>query len=313
MYQDLKSYKKVGEQIGKSKDYVRRKIKVYKPLTTEETPVEVLVQRRIEDFDRKKIARTEAALIRSKVNIDGPFGITFFGDPHIDCDGTDIKKLLDDAKLVNDCPFLIPACLGDITNNWVGRLGHLYGQQSTSASDAITLAKHFVTSYGWMFVILGNHDCWTRPNSFLEWMSEHSDAIIKPYGVTIELETPSGRNVRIKASHHFNGGGGPKHPAQGVAKTAQNDLSADIYVAGHTHQSGYQFGWNPAKEGYWHAVRVGSYKVYDEYADAKWLTTSPVFNCATAIIDPEAQDPLNFIRWEWTPEEAIKRLTWMRS
>ena len=86
-----------------------------------------------ERYKRKVDYEEARKLIKVVVPISGPIGIVHFGDPHVDDDGTDWAALERDIKLVRETEGLFASNIGDTTNNWVGRLGRLYGQQATSA------------------------------------------------------------------------------------------------------------------------------------------------------------------------------------
>ena len=99
----------------------------------------------------------------------------------------------------------------------------------------------------------------------------------------------------------------------GASKKAQLDGEHhDLYVAGHTHVSGYAHGMRPSSERMWHALQVASYKKIDRYAEERNLDPKDLYNCPVALIDPYASSEINFIRFEWDPREGADRLAWMR-
>jgi hypothetical protein len=63
----------------------------------------------------------------------------------------------------------------------------------------------------------------------------------------------------------------------------------------------------------WHALRIASYKRLDRYAEDLNLVDKSLYVCPVALIDPQATDPVNFIRWEFDPFEGAERLKWMRA
>jgi hypothetical protein len=125
-----------------------------------EIEIDDLIERRIKQFESKKKAYEHNRTIPVTVNIDGPIGLGFVGDPHVDDDGTNLKLLFEHADLLDGRnEGLFGVCLGDIWNNWQGRLAHLWGEQSTSAEEARALAREFLNRVRWMAVVWGNHDC----------------------------------------------------------------------------------------------------------------------------------------------------------
>lgn len=131
----------------------------FTPLPDDDVSVDVLVAHRKKQFQHLSAHEKARRLIQVDIKIDGPIGIWHAGDPHCDDDGTDILSLEAHCDLVNKTPGMFAANVGDTTNNWVGRLAHLYGQQSTSAKQAWRLAEWFVTKVDWLYMLGGNHDC----------------------------------------------------------------------------------------------------------------------------------------------------------
>lgn len=105
-------------------------------LPTGELDIEELVASRKHRYKIKREAEQAGALIPVRVKTRGPVAIWFAGDPHVDDDGTDIAALERHTDIVRNTPGMFAANVGDTTNNWIGRLARLYGEQSTTASEA---------------------------------------------------------------------------------------------------------------------------------------------------------------------------------
>lgn len=131
----------------------------YTPLPDSDISVEELIEHRIKQFSRKKAHEDARRLIKVKVHTKGPIGIWHLGDPHCDDDGTDIALLRDHINIIRKTEGLFGANVGDSSNNWVGRLSHLWGQQSTSAKQMWQLVDWLIKSTQWLYLIGGNHDC----------------------------------------------------------------------------------------------------------------------------------------------------------
>ncbi|HHZ8330821.1 TPA: hypothetical protein ACWMBB_006624 [Pseudomonas aeruginosa] len=114
-----------------------------------------LVQDRIRRYQRKMQHEEGRKLINVRVPIEGPYALVFMGDPHVDDDGTDWMTLQRDIQIINDTEGMYACNVGDTTNNWVGRLARLYGEQSTSAKEAWILAEGFIKElkHKWLFLI----------------------------------------------------------------------------------------------------------------------------------------------------------------
>lgn len=122
-------------------------------------PIDNLIQRRVEVSRRKIKSYFDNRVVDVNVKINGPYGLALFGDPHVDDDGTNLEKLLHQADIVNETEGLFAGNVGDITNNWVGRLQALYADQSTTSKEAWRIAEYFMRKVDWMFLVKGNHDC----------------------------------------------------------------------------------------------------------------------------------------------------------
>ena len=105
-------------------------------LDPEHIPIDELISIRKKQYKNKFEAKQSRKLININIKLHGPIGILHFGDPHVDDDGTDLAQIYSLCNLVNNTDALFGGNLGDIQNNWIGRLQALYGQQSTSAKES---------------------------------------------------------------------------------------------------------------------------------------------------------------------------------
>ena len=108
-------------------------------------PIESLLERKRAGMKRAQEFEDWAKLIDIQVKRDGPIGVLLVGDPHVDDDHCDIARLEADLSRVRSTPGFFAGHLGDLTNNWVGRLARLYASQSTTFGDALRLANGCLT------------------------------------------------------------------------------------------------------------------------------------------------------------------------
>lgn len=281
-------------------------------LPDEIAPIEELLARRKRQFDRKQEAIQARALIPVRVKLDGPIGIAHFGDPHVDDDGTDISLLESHIRVINDTPGLFAGNVGDNSNNWVGRLSRLYGQQSTSQAEAWKLVEWLIGAVPWLYLVGGNHDVWSGEGDPIQWMSRFYGSNYSWFGARLGLKFPNGNTVRINARHDF-AGHSMWNTAHGPAKAAMMGWKDHVLTCGHKHTSGYQMVLDPATGLISHALRVGTYKVYDHYAQEKGLPNQNAFCCPVTIIDPQFPDSdVRMITVIFDPHEAADYLTWKR-
>lgn len=288
-----------------------------KPFETEDLPAELpsaeeLIDRRAKQFARKRTAREARALIPIRITCGGPIGIAHLGDPHVDDDGTDITLLQDHVRIVNETDGLFAGNVGDYSNNWVGRLARLYGQQTTSAAEAWVLVEWLIKSVRWLYLVGGNHDCWSGAGDPIQWMAAQARVQYEAHGMRLGLTFPSGRVIRLNARHDF-AGHSQWNTAHGPAKAAQLGWRDHILTCGHLHTSGYNILRDPATGLISHAIRVGSYKTFDRYAEERGLPNQTFTVAPVTVIRPQfADDDNRLITVFLEPETAAEFLAWLR-
>src|SRR5262249_4466190 len=153
--------------------------------------------------------------------------------------------LMRHVELVNKTEGMFGANVGDLQNNWVGRLSHLWGGQETSKTTAWRMTEWLVNSVQWLYLVKGNHDNWTGVGDPLDWMMRAQPGVLDADGVRLNLQFPNGKQVRINARHDFRGHS-MWNPAHGPAKAVHMGWRDHILSCGHLHISGYQLLKDPA-------------------------------------------------------------------
>jgi len=300
----------------------------FDPVPDEDIPVADLWNQRAKKFAVKE-AYEEATKLRTvKVKAKGPIGILHFGDPHVDDDGTNVALIERHCKLVRETDGLFGANIGDTTNNWIGRLARLYGDQATSAEQAWKMAEYFLhfcpgvdpqtlkpserkdLLSNWLYLIGGNHDCWSGAGDPLKWILRQADARYERSQVRLNLVFPGGRECRINARHDFKGTS-QWNPAHGSMKASQMGFHDHILVNGHKHKSGYGLIKDPANGTISHCIQVGSYKVYDTFAKDMGFLDQHISPAVVTIIDPDA-DNVGFVWVGHDIESAVDYLKFKR-
>lgn len=307
-----RALRKAGVQI--SERTIRRRLKDYEVSNVPELDVSELIERRSQRYEVVKKQTEAAAHRRVYLRSNKPIGIGFQGDGHLDDDGTDVGLFFEHAELFNGTnDGLYLGFMGDIWNNWIGRLTKLWGNQTSNFEEALALVEHYCTNTDFLFFLLGNHDLWGGKEDILQYMIRAASTcdIVAKHQQKVTLVFPNKKEVTIYARHKFPGNS-MWMTQFGQLKTAQLDGTADIYVGGDKHVSGYSNGVHPGTQRMFHAIQVASYKRIDEYPIELGLLPRDLYNCPVAIIDP-AKDDLNMIRWEFDPFEAVERVQWERS
>lgn len=276
--------------------------------------IEELVEDRKRRFERRQKHETDRALIPVRVATDKPIGILHFGDPHLDDDGCDVGLVERHARLVRETPGLYGATVGDMTNNWVGRLAKLYASQSTTAADGWRLAEWFVGEVrDWLYIVGGNHDAWSGAGDPMKWIASQLGAFYQDSEVRIALHLGSAPVVRVNCRHDF-AGRSQYNPAHGPMKALFFGVRDHLAIAGHTHESAYGVLKDPDSHITMHAIRVASYKVYDRYAKEKGFRDQHLGPACLTVIDPRLPPTHpDLIKPFWDPAEGAEFLTWTRS
>ena len=279
-------------------------------LVQEDIPIDELIERRVHDFKRKAEAYESRKLIPIRVKEPGPIGLIVFGDPHVDDDGCDWPSLLRDVEIAKQTPGMMAGNVGDLQNNWVGRLSRLYGEQSTNKRQAWQLTEWLATEVPWLFLIKGNHDMWTGTGDPLDYMKIPGQGVLEEWSVRMALHLPNGREVRVNCRHDF-----PGHSqwnlVHGVSKAAQMHYSDHILLAGHKHVSGYNIVMQ--RDGMLsHCIRIGGYKKYDSYAKVGGFEDHNFASSCVCVIDPDATTATGLVQVFWDVEYAADYLTFLK-
>lgn len=277
--------------------------------------IEELIENKIKRFERIESHNDAVQLMTVRIDVDGPIALMMLGDPHIDDDGCDIVALKRDIDLCNSTEGLYAAHVGDLTNNWVGRLEAKYGDQTTTIEEGAILAKWIINAAPWLFLVLGNHDLWNRGGIYVKELCDQANVFCDAHGVRVQLELPSGKSIRVNCRHDHSGHS-MWNPGHGTLKAS---LFGDdhIYVAGHRHTSANGPAVRDGETGrIKYPLRVAGYKRFDDYARQLGLPDRRISGAAVIVIDPRFDDDdpgmisvfestiqgvgyLNYCRSEW--------------
>ena len=283
-------------------------------LPSELPTAEALIVRRKNEYERKHAASEARRLVPVKIKINGPIAIAHLGDPHVDNPGTDLGKLERHMQVINATEGMFGANVGDLHDNWVGRLARLYSESSTTAAEAWVLVEWMVRSVQWLYLLAGNHDCWSGAGDPVKWIASHAGLAYEAHGSRLNLLFPGRKDgVRVNARHDFPGHS-MWNSAHGPAKAVQMGWRDHILTCGHKHTSGYQFLKDPATGLISHALRVAGYKIHDRYAIELGLPDGNITPTSVTIIDPRfADDDPRLITVIHDVETAAEFLTWLRA
>lgn len=283
------------------------------PIPPKTVPIEEVVAQRKAAFAQRNAHAKALRWRKLQVPINGPYALMFFGDPHLDDDGCDLTLFEKHAVLARDTKGIFAANIGDTTNNWAGRLARLWAEQNASAETARALVKYYLGDFGipWFMWLCGNHDLFDGPVG-REVFERHKPHYVQmeDWQAKVTLCSPNGHEFRVWAAHNFKGNS-IWNNLHGLERAAQIADHADLYVAGHHHDSGTREGENPHRGNVYHLMRVRGYKFIDHYADLHQFGTYQYGAAGMAVVDPCAERP-NAVKCFLDPHEGAEFLTWKR-
>jgi hypothetical protein len=238
-----------------------------------------------------------------------------FGDPHVDNEGCDWGLLKKHVELVNRTEGVFAASVGDMQDNWIGRLQRLYAKASMLASDGWRLSQWLLESMPWIALVGGNHDQWAQAagSDPLKWISKKAKVMCyanDEIRITLRWKGRRALEPLVWVLRHDFPGRSWFHPTHGPHKEAMLDGRCHLLTAGHIHQWG-QLTTEQRHQRISHALRVRGYKRDDAHARALGFHEQSHGAAVLVVIDPEAGEP-GRIRTFWDVEHGCDYLTWLR-
>lgn len=262
-------------------------------LPSRDLPIEELLDRCEENFKRERAYADASTFQQIKVGENLPIGLALMGDPHVDDPGCNIPLLRRDARIMAATPGVYGINVGDYSNNWIGRLTRLFGDQDLGQRSARRLTEWLLTGAGisWLAVITGNHDAWNEGAEIIKRMcaSAYIHIPVHDWAAKLELVFPNKATFRGTFAHDFKGRS-QFSAIHGLKKEAiWHQDGSHLYAAGHIHfgeigQCELPGGHNP-----W-LVRLRGYKEMDSHALVNGFHEGQRFASAMAIIDPLAAE-----------------------
>jgi len=319
-----RSIRKTAQALGIARSTLQNRLKkpgddseiasdlIFPDLPSSELPADKLIDQACARFETHLAARDARRWMEIKVKSNKPIGVCFMGDPHIDNNGCNWPLLRRDIDLLEKTDGLYAVNLGDITDNWVGRLVKLYADQEMSKKQAWKLAKYLLRDCNikWLCHILGNHDAW-NDGPYLIKANANPTVPVEDWQSRFRICFPNKSGVSVHVAHNFPGNS-IWNPMHGPQKASMLLEQADIYACGDKHTWALNEGENAQRGFLYHLIRARGYKFIDSYADQLGYASQKFGASITAVIDPISDGPKR-IRCFPDLEEAAEFLTWKRS
>jgi hypothetical protein len=225
-----------------------------------------------------------------RIPVEGPYGICWFGDPHLDDPYCDLEAIEEHAAICARTEGLYGANGGDSVNNWVGRLEKLHAFQNVTQEEAWELVDWFMNGLGvkWLLWILGNHDTWNHGLPI--FMKTNTQGILmRDWDAKMRLVSPCGGELKVWARHDFKGTS-IYNELHGLKRAAMMDERADIYAAFHRHTFAQGQGELPGGREYC-IIRARGYKEVDHYATLHQFHEQRNGQSVVTVIEPRNGAP----------------------
>lgn len=221
---------------------------------------------------RDKARRAEQKTQQKIRFAHGPVCIVFGGDQHIGNAGTDIERMFQEQELICAVPGSYFWQMGDVVDQFIlGRLIAENWKPSLPVAEQWWLAEEYMKSFAdrLLAVNAGNHDAWAQKASGVDRMRD-----ISPDGVLYDADTIKATvevgqyQFRIWTRHKWRGRS-MYNMTHGQERGVRFDNPRyDVYVGAHNHAGAVarELIHNGSRK---IAIQTGSYKVYDDYADAE--------------------------------------------
>ena len=281
------------------------------PKLDDDIPVDDIVDQLHQRFKKRKKYREAKKWSPIYMNTDEPIGLLWLGDPHIDDNHCDWDALREHLDIINNYDGVYGCSLGDQQNNWVGRLGRLYGEQDTSHKTAWKLVEWLIQEMNPMILIGGNHDMWSGAGDPLKWIAE-SHTVFENWEARIALKFPNKRECKIFVAHDM-AGHSQWNPLHAQTKTAKFRSHAHLYISGHKHNWALgQIELVEEERTAWLA-RARGYKYHDTYAVVKGFEQQKFGQAIMQVIDPTNPSEVSWVQCFADPQEGADYLQYRRS
>jgi len=270
--------------------------------------IEQLISDRSSEYKRKSDHhQAKHDGINITIHEPGPYMLVFFGDPHVDDAGCDIDHLAFCLEEVRGKDHVYAANIGDLTNNWVGKLARLYAHQTTTDDEAEQLMEWLIGSIPWLFIILGNHDKW---GPIAGRICREYDVLAVSHGAKFNI-LQEGSPKRVIDARHTHAGHSMYNASHGQLKQNFKGSDADVIVGGHLHVNAETVAKNGVTQKTAYCCRVSAFKKYDEYADANNFEDQAISPVLAFVIDPAHPGIFGIHRF-FTIEQGYRYLMMLR-
>lgn len=276
----------------------------------DDLPVEQIIESMSLRYAKRSAYETALRWFPIKMPDNKPIGLAFVGDPHVDDDGCNWPMLQEHCDIMKQ-PDIYAVNIGDPSNNWAGRLTHLYANQETSKKTAWKLVKWFLRDSGirWLAWLDGNHGAWGDGAQIAREMNINHIPM-SDWQAQFKLVFPAWE-CRVWAAHDFAGHSmwNTLHASQ---KAAHMKDWAHIYASGHKHNWALHQEESASKDFVYWLARSRGYKFIDSHAERFGHQSQKYGASIMAVINPLGKDDATRVQCFADLEQGADYLAYLR-
>ena len=252
----------------------------------EDEPIDEILARFRKAHERKEKAIAARNWFPIKVKEEKPYGVLWFGDPHLgpNCDWKTLERDIAIARQDG----VYGGNIGDTTDNWpwTGRMARLWAESDISSKTERRLATWFMFEAGvkWLLWLAGNHDEWNGGTEFYKMLGA-SHVPVMDWRAQFTLVHKNGSETKVDAAHGRKGTS-IYNPTHGTLRDAKFGEDADLFITGHTHNYGlFDIEFAERKRRTWLA-QISGYKIGGLYEAKGGYGQSRHGSSMLAVVDP---------------------------
>lgn len=278
-----------------------------------ELPVDETIDQLCSRFEKRHARAKAERWMRIQMPDDQPFALCFWGDPHLDNPGTNWPLLKRHAEIVAEADGMYSVCVGDLVDNWVGRLMRLYAESDISVSTGWRLVRWFFqeADLKWLITVLGNHDTWNQGGLLLREIARNV-VHVADSDARFVLEAPNGCSWPIWVRHNFNGHS-MWNSVHGMQRAAHTKEAAALYICGHLHNWALHEEESASRGHIYWLARARGYKWLDAHQTVLGHDAQDYGASIVAVCNPQASQMPGRMRCFPDVEEAAEFLRYLRA
>lgn len=248
---------------------------------------QVLREQLIPNTQRKIKHKDDKKWFKVRIKNDGPFLYVAQGDQHLDDPYCNLELFYAHVNMWRNRPDIFVLPMGDIHNNWVGRLEKLYAHQDMSRDRAYKAAEWYFREAGLQIpvALMGNHEVWNSGGDILSRIVP-AETMLMDWQAQFSLAMPNGREVLIDAAHNHKGTS-IYNALHGQKRAALFGRKAHAFISAHIHTPAFAKDWWPEDKTVAWYIRPGSYKWFDQHAVNYGFPNYQDAPAIAMLIDPD--------------------------